>query len=1109
MKGLLQIASENFTSRVSNLKLNGFSSSLLPRETGKDFFTLTIFIFLLSNSFISGAQRNSLFRGIIERGRVLALIILFIGIGMTADAQWMLINKDGGTPDSTAALEIRDTTRGVLFPRLTASQMNGITPNKAGLIIYNTDSNAIYFNNGLGWASIGTSSSASTDTLDENVFSAKISNNGTAAIVSENQNFISTVTRTQQGSVSIVFKSGFFTVAPSILATRVGGFNDFCAVASISTTGFTVHSDDVINPGVDSDFFVLVQRQGSDYKYNIGGGSGSSTSSSADDTTANIPVGSILSFAGDSSKIPAGFLLCNGTSLSQSSYSELFTAIGKAWGGNAANFNLPDLRGRFLRGTDYGATNDPDRAIRTAITTGGNTGDKVGSLQVDDFKSHDHDGYSNLNLSYAGGGGRVNDAPNGRATGGRYWSTLNTGGNETRPKNANVNYIICYSSSIAAAGTNSSVFQGAISSSQLPASAFEDSTRITDADGTAKVKVDGSDNILFTTNSSEAMRLNSSGLLGIGTTSMDSTLTVAGGINAENIRLSYRGGANKILTSDALGNAAWQTPASSPWTVSGSDVYRSTGKVGIGTSSPLAPLHVQSNVPYSISLKRTGSNADSNGIAFQNTGGFYTWNIYQDENENLRFRSHSANATIGGLLEKFTILNGGNVGIGEASPISTLHVGGITTIDQASTSTEGFVIRRSNDQSKIFRIFTGTGKNGNLSLNNATGSVKVLLSSGTDDSYVNSGDFGVGLTNPASKFHVIGTGTFDQPATSGVGIQIRRDDDNSKVAEFYTGSSKNANVSLYNSAGVEKIKLATGLFDSYFNGGGNFGIGTTSPSTKLHVIGTAAVSLTSDGYFMSGVKTGPNIVMDNNEILARSNGAISPLYLQNAGGDLSVGNNKLYVTHAGLVGIGLTAPQAKFHVSGGSMLLDNTYSLNGEHTAGTAHNLIKVNSSNNVVIGSTSFNDLRFNAGTGGANALTIKSGGNVGIGTTNPNHKLEVNGGIDADTITVVEANSPATGTANLLPIAYGRVAPSGGNTGGTGNYTISNPSTGKYIITITGVAVVSQATCVAMVVPEANSNGRTATYEFTGSTLEVYMWQGNTNAAVANAFSFVLFKH
>ena len=73
---------------------------------------------------------------------------------------------------------------------------------------------------------------------------------------------------------------------------------------------------------------------------------------------------------------------------------------------------------------------------------GGNSGDAVGSVQDDEFGSHDHDGYSNLNLLYAGGGGRPNDAPNGRATSGRYWSTLNTGGNETRPKNANVNYII-------------------------------------------------------------------------------------------------------------------------------------------------------------------------------------------------------------------------------------------------------------------------------------------------------------------------------------------------------------------------------------------------------------------------------------------------------------------------------------------------------------------------------------------------------------------------------------------------------------------------------------------------------------------------------------------
>lgn len=59
--------------------------------------------------------------------------VLFIS---PASAQWMLINQVGGVPDSSAALEIQDTTRGFLAPRLTTVQMNAISSPAMGLLIY-------------------------------------------------------------------------------------------------------------------------------------------------------------------------------------------------------------------------------------------------------------------------------------------------------------------------------------------------------------------------------------------------------------------------------------------------------------------------------------------------------------------------------------------------------------------------------------------------------------------------------------------------------------------------------------------------------------------------------------------------------------------------------------------------------------------------------------------------------------------------------------------------------------------------------------------------------------------------------------------------------------
>lgn len=68
-----------------------------------------------------------------------------------------------------------------------------------------------------------------------------------------------------------------------------------------------------------------------------------------------VPVGTILAWS-VANKIPAGFLYCNGTAISRTTYVDLFNTIGTTWGSgdNSTTFNIPDLRGRFLEGTTVG-----------------------------------------------------------------------------------------------------------------------------------------------------------------------------------------------------------------------------------------------------------------------------------------------------------------------------------------------------------------------------------------------------------------------------------------------------------------------------------------------------------------------------------------------------------------------------------------------------------------------------------------------------------------------------------------------------------------------------------------------------------------------------------
>lgn len=184
-------------------------------------------------------------------------------------------------------------------------------------------------------------------------------------------------------------------------------------------------------------------------------------------SAGGLPPGVIHPYAGGT--VPTGYLLCDGSAISRTTYSALFAAIGTAFGeGNGSTtFNLPDFRGRFLRGADGAAGRDPDKESRTAMNIGGATGNNIGSVQDDATQKnglllsdpgHGHnllkDGnpLSNITLDGTGNTANYNAIVNGGA--GSYGSlavqnsssgvTLGNGDNETRPTNAYVNYIIKY-----------------------------------------------------------------------------------------------------------------------------------------------------------------------------------------------------------------------------------------------------------------------------------------------------------------------------------------------------------------------------------------------------------------------------------------------------------------------------------------------------------------------------------------------------------------------------------------------------------------------------------------------------------------------------------------
>lgn len=182
-------------------------------------------------------------------------------------------------------------------------------------------------------------------------------------------------------------------------------------------------------------------------------------------------IGSIVAFGLPIGCEPTGFLAADGSSVLRTDYPELFTAIGTAYGAaDATHFNLPCVQGKFMRGQDNGAGNDPCAACRTTQSTGGNSGDNVGSIQgcaicchahADTFSTtcsgcHAHAWGGTARLINHGGSDTVyknGSTSSSTSCSGAHTHTINgcvttvTGAcvGETRPLNVSVNYFIRYS----------------------------------------------------------------------------------------------------------------------------------------------------------------------------------------------------------------------------------------------------------------------------------------------------------------------------------------------------------------------------------------------------------------------------------------------------------------------------------------------------------------------------------------------------------------------------------------------------------------------------------------------------------------------------------------